>query len=68
MEVPEPKGDGVLPKAGVEDEPNAGAEEPKGEACVCPNTPVAVPPNSELPVCPPNVGLPKGFAPNNVVL
>ena len=46
---PDPKGDGVLPNAGVD----------------APNAPVAVPPNIELPVCEaPNDGLPKVFAPN----
>lgn len=54
----------MLPKAGVEDAPNTGVEEAEGDAWVAPNTPVAVPPNNELPVWATNVELPKGFTPN----
>ena len=59
---------GVLPKAGVEDAPNAGVEVPSGEGWVAPNTPVAVPPKREFPDGAPKVGLPKGFAPNSELL
>lgn len=69
-----PKGEDELPKAGVDDAPKAGVELPNaGEDDapklvveengddVAPKTPVELPPKIELPVCAPNVGLPKGL-------
>jgi hypothetical protein len=64
------------PKAGVEEVPNAGVEVPNAEVeeasgegvCAAPKTPVAVPPNIELPVCAPNgLVLPKGLGLNGLV-
>jgi hypothetical protein len=79
--VPDPKAPKVgfwpktdVPKAGVDEAPNAGVDvpnagddeapktdvEPKGDELVLPNTPVEVLPKNELPVC-----APKGVVPPN---
>lgn len=64
-----PKAGTELPNAGDDEAPNTGVEGKGDEAWFAPNTPVAVPPKRELPVCPPNgVVLPKGFGANGLPL
>lgn len=58
------------PKAGDEEPPNVVVEEAKGEEdWAAPNTPVAVPPNTEFPACEPNGDvLPKGLGAKGLLL
>ena len=64
-----PKAGTELPNAGDDEAPNTGVEGKGDEAWFEPNTPVALPPKSEPPVCVPNgVVLPKGFGANGLLL